>query len=56
MLVVDDGDTVPEYLKEILMEANNTSVGLIDLLSDSIYYYDRDTDEITMANVESGQE
>ena len=48
MLVPEQEDTDPEFLAELVMEANQTAVGLIDLLSDNIYYYDRDRDEISM--------
>lgn len=48
ILAVDDEDVEPEFLKELVEDANMSSVGLIDLLSDNIYYYDRDKDEVTI--------
>jgi hypothetical protein len=50
MLVPEDDETDPEFLKNLLSDANKSSVGLIDLLSDNIYYYDRNTDNITIFN------
>lgn len=46
MLVPENTETEPEFLEELVQEANQSSVGLIDLLSDHIYYYDREKDEI----------
>ena len=46
MLVAENEDAEPEFLQELVREANLSVVGLIDLLSDNIYYYDRDKDEI----------
>lgn len=51
MLVLDD-DVNPEFLKGLLMNANRSSVGYIDLLSDNIYYFDREKDEISICEVE----
>lgn len=48
MLVPEDDTTSSEFLQELLDEANRSSVGLIDLLSDHIYYYDRDMDKIVI--------
>lgn len=48
MLVPEDTDTDPQLLQEMVREANETAVGLIDLLSDNIYYYDREKDRITI--------
>ena len=48
MLVVENEDTEPEYLQELVQDANMSAVGLIDLLSDNIYYYDRDKDEVSI--------
>lgn len=48
MLVPESDDTDPMFLQELVVEANQSAVGLIDLLSDSIYYYDRETDQITI--------
>lgn len=48
ILVLDKDDAEPESLKELVIEANKDAVGLIDLLSNNIYYYDREKDEITI--------
>lgn len=52
MLVPEQEDTALEFLAELVVEANQTAVGLIDLLSDNIYYYDRDRDEISIYEAE----
>lgn len=41
MLVPENTETEPEFLEGLVMEANKSAVGLIDLLSDHVYYYDR---------------
>lgn len=46
MLVPENTETEPEFLEELVMEANKSAVGLIDLLSDHIYYYDREREQI----------
>ena len=46
MLIPEDDQTSSEFLQDLLHEANRSSVGLIDLLSDHIYYYDKDKDKI----------
>ncbi len=46
MLVPENTDTEPEFLEGLVEEANRSAVGLVDLLSDHIYYYDRDKDQI----------
>lgn len=48
VLVAEDEDTEPEFLQELVQDANLSAVGLIDLLSDNIYYYDRDKDEVSI--------
>lgn len=50
MLVPEEDDTDPEFLRELLRQANRSSVGLIDLLSDNIYYFDKNKDEIVIFN------
>ena len=50
MLVPEEEMTSPEFLRDLLSEANRSSVGLIDLLSYNIYYYDLKNDEITLYN------
>lgn len=46
MLVPEDAETEPEFLEELVAEANQSAVGLIDLLSDHIYYYDKEREQI----------
>jgi len=46
MLVPENTETEPEFLEELVMEANKSAVGLIDLLSDHIYYYDKEREQI----------
>ncbi len=41
MLVPADDFADPGFLSELVWDANRSAVGLIDLLSDSIYYFDR---------------
>ncbi len=48
MLVPENADTEAEFLRELVMEANQSAVGLIDLLSDEIYYYDRELEQIRL--------
>lgn len=51
MLVPEDEETDGKFLKSLLSEANRSSVGLIDLLSNNLYYYDKDEDRITIYNI-----
>lgn len=46
MLVPENAETEPEFLGELVEEANRSAVGLVDLLSDHIYYYDRNRDQV----------
>jgi hypothetical protein len=46
MLVPENAETEPEFLSELVLEANQSAVGLIDLLSDNVYYYDREREQI----------
>ena len=46
MLVPENELTDAAFLADLVVEANNSAVGLIDLLSDSIYYYDREKEQI----------
>ncbi len=46
MLVPEDVDTDPQFLSELVVEANQSAVGYIDLLSNHIYYYDREKDQV----------
>ncbi len=46
MIVPEDEDMEPEFLAELVVDANRSTVGYIDLLSDHIYYYDREKDTI----------
>lgn len=48
MLVPENAETEPDFLEELLLDANQSAVGLIDLLSDNIYYYNRELDEIAI--------
>lgn len=48
MLVPENDNTEPKFLKELVRDANQSAVGLIDLLSDEIYYYQRETKELTL--------
>lgn len=51
MLVPENAETEPEFLKELVEDANQSAVGLIDLLSDHIYYYDKELDQILISEV-----
>lgn len=51
MLVPESSWTDPKALKELIHDANQSSVGLIDLLSDELYYYDREGDQILCYDV-----
>ncbi len=46
LLVPENLETEGDFLRDLVIEANQSAVGLIDLLSDNIYYYDKDADEI----------
>ncbi|MBE5943030.1 MAG: hypothetical protein E7264_10890 [Lachnospiraceae bacterium] len=48
ILVLETEDTNTDVLQEIVIDANCSAVGLIDLLSDNIYYYDRASDQISI--------
>lgn len=48
ILVPEGEDTNPIFLQELVKDANKTAVGLIDLLSDNIYYYSLEKDEISI--------
>ena len=52
ILIPEEEDTDPKFLAELVWNANQSSVGLIDLLSNQIYYYDRTAKEITICSVE----
>lgn len=45
ILVPEEEDTDIEFLQNLVIDANQSAVGLIDLLSDSVYYYDLEQDE-----------
>ncbi|MCR5702063.1 MAG: DUF5688 family protein [Lachnospiraceae bacterium] len=49
MLVPEYEGLDPVFLHTLLSEGNKSSVGLIDLLSDSIYYFDRMMDRLIIA-------
>lgn len=46
MLVPESPETEADFLTNLVVDANNSAVGLIDLLSDHIYYYDREKDQV----------
>ena len=48
MLVPDDGTFDLDFLKELLENANDSSVGQIDLLAFNVYYYERESDNISV--------
>lgn len=48
MIVPENYNTEPEFLEQLVIEANQSAVGYIDLLSDHIYYYNRESDKITI--------
>lgn len=48
MLVPENAETEPEFLQELVIEANQSAVGLIDLLSNQVYYYDRKSEQIRL--------
>ncbi|MBR1597318.1 MAG: hypothetical protein IJ661_00225 [Lachnospiraceae bacterium] len=52
MLVPDDGTFDADFLKGLLENANDSSVGVIDLLGDDIYYYDLETDSISICETD----
>lgn len=48
ILVPEHEDTDMDLLQKLVLDANESAVGLIDLLSDSVYYYQLDKDAITI--------
>lgn len=48
MLVPEDAETEPEFLESLVIDANQSAVGLIDLLSSNVYYYDREKNQISI--------
>lgn len=52
ILIPEDEETDPRLLSQLVWNANQSSVGLIDLLSNQIYYYDRNTKDITIYELE----
>ena len=50
MLVPENDETDADFLQSLVVEANQSAVGLIDLLSDNIYYYDRKDNELIVWN------
>ena len=51
ILVPEEEDTDEEFFSQLVRDANQSSVGLIDLLSDQVYYYDRKKKEILYYSV-----
>lgn len=47
LLVPKKDDIDPYHLKELVKEVNKTEVLVTDVLSDNVYYYSRENDEIT---------
>ena len=57
MLVLEDEQKQDsEFLQNLIVEANQSVVGLIDFLSDNMYYYDRETDEFRIYGAEDSDE
>ena len=48
ILVPDCKDFSRDYFKNMVMEINATQVDATEVLSDNIYYYDRETKQITI--------
>lgn len=48
MLVPENEDMDVNFMKNLVREANQSAVGLIDLLSDDVYYYELDSDEFSV--------
>ena len=48
MLVPENDSCDVDFLKSMVIDANTTAVGEIDFLSNNIYYYDRETDNVTI--------
>lgn len=46
MLVPESMETEADSLANLVVDANHSAVGLIDLLSDNIYYYDKEKDQM----------
>ncbi|MDE5863232.1 MAG: hypothetical protein K2H34_02675, partial [Lachnospiraceae bacterium] len=46
LLVPENVETDAVTLEEMVSDANHSAVGLIDLLSDHVYYYDRERDMV----------
>lgn len=46
MLVPENEEIDPAFLAELVVQANKGAVGLIDLLSDNIYYYDKEKNQV----------
>lgn len=46
MLVPETEDTDPAFLADLVRQANQSAVGFIDLLSDHIYFYDKEKNQL----------
>lgn len=46
LLLPDRGDLVPGMLKELISTVNNTSVDPVEVLSDNLYYFDRQEKQV----------
>lgn len=49
LIVPETKGMSPEYLQEIVKEVNRTQVSPEEVLTDSVYYYDRDSKELTIS-------
>lgn len=49
ILVPDSGREDPLQLQQMVAEVNRTQLDAEDILSDSVYYYDRETENLTLA-------
>ncbi len=50
ILLPDEGEGDPEYLMSTIREVNETQVEPEEVLSDKLYYFDRDTQHITVVS------
>ena len=50
IIIPDDGRGDPEYLRSMIYSINRTQLDPQDVLSDSLYYFDRETEKITIAS------
>lgn len=48
ILLPDDSDIIPKELKEMVGSVNDTMVSVDEILSENVYFYDRDKEEIIL--------